>query len=140
MKGDALPQQDHVSRYCKGTACTEDGQVTGAAFQLRQNEEYLSVNWLEYLQQPHREEEIREIRRILSSKLALGHSARIAVLNVGQTISFVRAESPDGRNLRILHDPKQNDPSHSGIYDLRHDDDLIAELMAEVVREIYPAR
>ena len=140
MKGDSLPTQDHFFRYCRGTACTEDGQVTSAAFQLRKNEEYLSVNWLECLGLLNREEEIREIRRILSSKLRLGQSARMAVLNVGEMINFVRSESPDGRNLRVLHDPEQDDPSHSGIYDLRHGDDLIADLIAEVVRKTYPAR
>lgn len=140
MKGDPLPTVDHISRYCKASTCAEDGRVTGAAFQLRQNEEYLSVNWLEYSQLRNRQEEIQEIRRILGSKLTLAQSARIAVMNVGQTISFVHAGSPDGRSLQVLHDPEEGDPSHSGIYNLPYDDILIAELIAEVVQATYPAK
>ncbi len=49
-------------------------------------------------------------------------------------------ESPDGRNLEVLHDPLMNDPSHSGIYNLKQDDELIAELILETVRESYSAR
>ena len=80
MKGDPLPEQDHISRYCFAIHCTENGKVTWTAFQLRQIDDYLSVNWMEYLRLDHRQEEIGEIRKILSSKLTLGAKAKIAVV------------------------------------------------------------
>jgi len=140
MKGDLLPEQDHISRYCSAIHCTENGEVTGTAFQLRQIDDYLSVNWLEFLRVNHRQEEIGEIRKILRSKLTLRASAKIAVLNVGEIIKYVRSNSPEAQELRILHEPEDNDPSHSGIYGYSYDDHLIADLIAETVQEIYPAR
>ena len=138
MKGDPIPDQDHISRYCSAMHCTENGQVTGTAFQLRQIEECLSVNWLEFFHLADRQEEIREVRKVL--RLKHGAKAKIAVLNVGETIKYVRTQSPDARNLSMLHEPEEDDPSHSGIYGFQYDDHLIADLIAEMVQETYPAR
>jgi len=140
MKGDPVPDQDHICRYCSAFRCTENGQVTGTAFRPRQVDEYLSVNWLEFFHLADQQDEIREVRKVLSSKLTLGAKAKIAVLNVGKTIKYVRTKSPDARNLSVLHEPKEDDPSHSGIYRFQHDDHLIADLIAEMVQETYPAR
>ena len=49
-------------------------------------------------------------------------------------------ESPDGRNLEVLHDPLIDDLSHSGICNLKQNEELIAELILETVREFYSAR
>jgi len=140
VKGDLLPDHDHISRYCSVTQCTEGEQVTGRAFQLRQIDNYLSANWLEFLQLYNRKNEIEEIRKVLSSKLSLGAKAKIAVLNVGKIIDYVCTKSPDARKLRVSHEPEENDPSHSGVYGYGYDDQLIADLIAEAVQEIYPAR
>jgi len=40
----------------------------------------------------------------------------------------------------MLHEPEEDDPSHSGIYGFQYDDRLIADLIAEMVQETYPAR
>lgn len=48
----ALPDTDHVSRYCKPSTVGEDGLPTEQAFSLRPGEDHLSVNWLEYLGDP----------------------------------------------------------------------------------------
>ena len=50
MKGDPVPNQDHISRYCSAIHCKENGQVSGTAFRPSQADEYLSVNWLEFFQ------------------------------------------------------------------------------------------
>lgn len=140
MKGDLLPDHDHISRYCSVTHCTEDGQVTGRAFQLRQTDKYLSVNWLEFLQLCNRKNEIGAVRKVLGSKLNLNAKAQIAVLNAGKIIDYVRTKSQDARKLRVSHEPEETDPSHSGIYGYGYDDQLIADLIAEMVHENYPAR
>lgn len=141
MTGDPVPTQDHISRCCFASKCTEEGQVTGAAFQLREGiDKYLSVNWLEYLQQVNRQEEIQEVRRVLNSKLRLTANAKIAVLNVGDILNHVRTKSPDNRNLSVLHEPIEDDLSHSGIYGFKYDDPMIGDLIAEVVQETYPAK
>jgi hypothetical protein len=142
MKGDEIFDQDHVSRYCSPIHAP-DGNIQATAFMLRQVDENLSVNWLEYFKCSSRESEIAELRKVYSAKnLIIKVNGKIAVLNVGEVRETVLAGSPDGRKLEILHDPEENDPSHSGIYNLKHDDEMIAELILETVREneIYPAR
>ena len=139
MKGDKIPDQNHIARYCKPTQVS-DGQIQATAFMLRAGEESLSVNWLEFLNCSSRESEITEIRNIYSAKLNVGARAKIAVLNVGEVRQKVHTESPDGRNLEVIHVPLIDDPSHSGIYNLKQDDELVAELILETVREAYSAR
>jgi len=143
MKGDLLPESDHIARYCKPTQAPK-GQIQATAFMVRSGEESLSVNWLEYLNCSSREHEITEIRNTYASKFnRVGATAKIAVLNVGEVREKVLTESEDKRNLEILHDPiedEPSDPSHSGVYNLKPDDELIAELILETVLEDYPAR
>ena len=106
MKGDVVPDADHVSRYCSRSRLTEEGKVTAAAFQLKEDEQSISVNWLESLDQPNREAEIAKVREALSSDITLRRTGRIAVLNVGETRSHVYREThPENKDLRFLHDP-----------------------------------
>ena len=139
MKGDTIPDQNHIARFCRPMQVNE-GQIQAAAFMLRADEKSLSVNWLEFLNCSSRENEITKIRTIYSETFTVGARARIAILNVGEVRKKVLTESPDGRNLEVLHDPLINDLSHSGIYNLKQDDELIAELILETVRDSYSAR
>lgn len=139
MKGEKIPDPDHIARFCRPMHVS-DGQVQAVAFMLRPGEKSLSVNWLEFLNCPNRDSEITEIRNIYSVKLNVGARAKLAVINVGEVCEKVLTESPDRRNVEVLHDPMDDDPSHSGIYNLEPDGELIAELILETVRETYPAR
>jgi len=140
MKGDTIPDQHHVARFCDNKHI-DGGFIQATAFMLRSGEESLSVNWLEFLNCSCRESEIDELRKTYSRKLKLGMKAKIAVLTVGEVREKMLRESTDRRNLKVLHDPETNDPSRSGIYNLRHDDEIIiAELILETVQETYPAR
>jgi hypothetical protein len=140
MKGQAIPDSDHVGRYCKAST-VENGEISAAAFMMRETEEYLSVNWLEVLKSPSRASQIRDLQELYTKKLKVGATARIAILNVGTLRSKVERESPDSRLLRVLHEPEEpDDPSHAGIYEIPHGDEIIAELIAQVVLEKYPAR
>ena len=139
MKGETIPDQNHIARFCRPMQAPE-GQIQATAFMLRADDESLSVNWLEFLNCSSRESEITKIRTIYSETFTVGARAKIAILNVGEVRKKVLTESPDGRNLEVLHDPLINDLSHSGIYNLKQDDELIAELILETVRESYSAR
>ena len=139
MKGEKIPDQNHIARFCRPLQVNEE-QIQATAFMLREGEECLSVNWLEFLNCSNRENEITKLRTIYSETFTVGARAKIAVLNVGDVHDKVLTESPDSRNLEVLHDPAMNDPSHSGIYNLKQDDELIAELILETVRESYSAR
>jgi hypothetical protein len=140
MKGQAIPDSDHVGRYCKAST-VENGEISAAAFMIRETEEYLSVNWLEVLKSPSRASQIRDLQELYTKKLKVAATAQIAILNVGTLRTKVERESPDSRLLRVLHEPEEpDDPSHAGIYEIPHDDEIIAELIAQVVLEKYPAR
>ena len=139
MKGQTIPDSDHVARYCKPSA-VENDEVQPTAFMVRITDESLSVNWLEELKCLDRITEIRELQGLYAKKLQVRAAARIAVLNVGVIRAKVQRESPTRRELRVLHDPRPEDPSHSGIYDIPYDDEIVAELIAQVVLETHPAR
>jgi len=138
-----VPDSDHIARYCKPMAI-EDGRLLPTAFMLRPEEEYLSVNWLEYLNCSNRESEIQGVLAAYSAKqFKPKASSKIAVLNVGKVRQAVRLESSDGRNLRILHKPSlPYDPSHSGVHNISPDNELIAEIIVQLIcdRDIYSTR
>ena len=142
MKNDPVPVSDHISRYCRGGSLDSNDQPTGASFQLGDKDEYLSVNWLELLQLPDRDAEISEVRRVLATKLGVGGSAKLAVLNVGGVQAYVRERSE--YQLRILHRPDEPpefpDLSHSGIFDTELDEMRIAQLIAQKVLETHSAK
>ena len=147
MKGERIPDEDHIARYCPFNKLSDDRKPQATAFMLRPprpdrpDDKSLSVNWLEFLNCPNRDSEITEIRSIYSSTFRrVGSKAKIAVLNVGEVCTKVLKESPDNRNLEVLHDPQENDQSHSGIYNLRQNDEAIAELIRKTVLETCSAR
>lgn len=49
MSSQNLPENDHVSRYFGFDDLDEEGLPSPGAFELREGEEYLSVDWLEFL-------------------------------------------------------------------------------------------
>jgi len=145
MSGDHIPDPDHIARYCGGKQIDENGRIDGAAFRLRRRdgipEEYLSVNWLEFLATVNRPAQVAALQAVFLSKaFKVGSTARFAVLNVGDLRAYVRDESPDRRELSVLHEPEQDDASHCGLYGLRMDDDLISDLIAGIVHETYSAK
>ncbi len=139
MKGDRIPDKDHIARHCAPKTVYDD-KIQPSAFFLRENEDGLSVNWLEYLNCASRDLEIAEIQKVYSAKLRVGAKAKVAVLNAGEVRKKIKTGSPDNRILDILHEPEENDLSHSGIYNLKPDYELIAELILQAVNETYPAR
>jgi hypothetical protein len=141
MPGPEIPGTDHVCRLCGGSKC-EDGRPLGAAFMPRLDEAYFSTNWLECTGAATREDQLTVIRQHLTNKhMKLTANGRLAVLHLQTVIDHVRSSSPDARTLAAHHEPiLPCDPSHSGIYGYTADDQLIADLIAEVVQEVHKAR
>lgn len=144
MPSERILDSDHISRYCGGVQVKEDGTVSGTAFRLRKQreawEEYLSVNWLEFLERNSRDKQITEVQNVIAGKLNARAKAVLAVLNVGRMRAHVFNNSDDHRDLRAVHAPEHDDSSHSGVYGLQPEDDEVADLIAQVVQETYPAR
>lgn len=143
MNGDILPGTDSVARLCKGSHLDPDtGSPGPGAFMLRENESYLSVNWLEYFEQCTHEERLLEIRRVLANKRTISSTARLALLNIGNAIRIVG----DTPLLVFTHEPINSpglvaDPSHSGINNIQNFEPLlVAEKLAEAVIELSAAK
>lgn len=141
MPGPEIPGTDHVCRLC-GPSKSDDGQPLGAAFMLPPSEPYLSTNWLEFNGASSRAEQLKDIRQHLTNKgMTLPLNGCLAVLHLQTLIDHVRSNAPDARALAAHHEPiLPSDPSHSGIYGYTAQDDLIADLIAQVVQEVHKAR
>ena len=144
MIDDPIPVTDHVSRHCRQSRLTEDGRPMPAAFHLRteKNENYLSVDWLEFLDS-NRTNQLEAVRKIFKKR---GYDVKakdvFAVLNVDNTINYVKKNSPDKRMLSIVHQPRHQKDSHSGIFNTNHSnmERIIAIKISESVEDIYPAK
>ena len=146
MKGDDLPDHDHVVRYVKPSMVEEDGAANGADFRLRPHrpdDSGLSVSWLEVFGSDH-VHQLAEVRRL--SRLQLRANGLFADMNVGKVRSEVVQEL---ETLRIVHDPleatagHEADPSHAEFTGLPPGDSdqalLIGDLIAECVSATHPA-
>lgn len=92
-----------------------------AAFYPRNGEEYLSVNWLEFLDAEVRGAAIRQVRECLCNKgFGIGASAKFVSLEVG-AIKEKLDELSNGCSA-VTHQPCEDDPSHSGIFGVPAED------------------
>jgi len=136
-----IPDGDHVSRYCKPSAVGKNGLPTSAAFQRREGEEWLSVNWLEFFREPDLEAAVERVREAFRSKgYALRPNGRFAVINAGEARAVVKNNA--GYLGRVEHLPTADDESHAGLsgYTAIHDLAVAVDLRALIEREhIHPA-
>jgi hypothetical protein len=126
-----LPDEDHVMRYVPWGKLRrdEDDSVLGflpQAFQLRPEEEVLSVGWIEFFADPATrvQESVWALRR---ARQAGGKSA-FAIGNVGKIKGTCRVH---GTKVRILHEPTDDEPAHAGIRRLPWDDLILLTALAE---------
>ena len=136
--GDPLPDSDHVARYCRPLLVDHSGWPKVEAFQRRQTEDYASVNWIEFFDEPDRQASVAALRRVLTSKgFGLGASGKLAVLSVAAI-----TQARDGE-FAVRYKPEPDDASHSGIcgYPEDREDDLdVALELSMLIVEVFPAR
>lgn len=140
MTEQALPDSDHVARYCSPQQVEEDGLPSARAFLPRKGEASLSVFWLEYFAAANLNDAIGELRSTIDEQgtLTLKRNGRFAVINIGLAKRAVRTAG--GVELAVEHAPTTDAPAHaeiSGINSFR----LAHALRSLVTREdMYPAR
>jgi len=133
-KGKNLPDEDHVIRYVPWGRLRRDEEdnILGflpQAFQLRPEEDYLSVNWLEY----HDGDRERQIRLSVwdmraSFEKPLGAKSAFAISNVAQVKKTCQGF---GSRVRVIHEPDlPKNPGHSAIRQLPRDDLNLLDAMA----------
>ncbi len=128
--GDDIRDSDHVVRYCKPRHILQDGRISEPAFALRESEEYLSVNWLEYFSVNMRtpEQVLQKIRDTIG--LELSRKARFAKICVGEAKRRIEG-------AQVKYRPIRTNISHAGLYTSEQNRDRTLEL-ANLVIEIFP--
>ena len=111
-----------------------------SAFGLRQGENYLSVNWLEYFHVADLSTAVGKVRGVFLSKgYQVRRNGRFVVLNIGAAKSAVFEGVR--RELHVNHYPLANDPSHACILGYGPDDLMVGVELAYLVtpQEVYSA-
>ena len=110
------------------------------AFLVREGEDYLSVNWLEYFQEPDLSTAVQRVREAFRAKgFRLGRRGAFAIIMVGDAKKAIREQS--GNLLRFEYAPSHDDASHAAIYGYTARDLVVAAELAALVgpRDVYPA-
>jgi len=135
-----IPDSDHVLRYCSPRHVEKDtGEISAGAFGLRpkkegrEEEKYLSVNWVEYFEDMEINQQVAKIREDVSKNLELKPSGRFAKINVGRAKEEIES-------AEIKHILKEENPSHSGIYVTQENREATLELANMITsNDIFPA-
>lgn len=131
---EELPDDSTVVRYVRPSQTRDDGTIDGAAFQLRPDEDYLSVQWLEQFDHIPQDKRLEQAARLI--RLRLSKTGRFAKFNVG---AIARAVQKAGFDIRFLHYPleasndHEADPSHSGVSGLPSEEDAQSELVGDLI-------
>ena len=157
MMVNIIPDEHHVTRYCKPRQI-ENGWPTPDAFLLRPIDQgTLSVNWLEFftagrvlVARGDREAAIAKVRGVI--QMDLSHDGLFAVLNIEWLKQAI--EAGGGQSPYVKHDPQSAkpaegrrpkrapDPSHTVAYGYQVADlDVAVQLLALVgPDDVYPGR
>ena len=137
---DRLHRDDHVARWCRTTCVDQETKWPKvSAFYLREGENDLSTNWLEYYSDDHTDA-VNTIRDNFPLTLTVG--GRFVVLNVGQALDSVANRG--ARSATAKHTPAEGNPSHASIWweDIHLNNQVFAaELHTLITSEsIYPGK
>ena len=139
-----LLSNHNVARYCSQRRMGDDGLPLEAAFFLRDNEDYLSTNWLEHFDPSDRAPQLAGVRQSLIDKgRTVSRNAFFAVLNVGVSVAYCKGKL--GLDIRFTVLGETHDPSHAGIFGTRLSTEkecadaagALAKCVAQ--HEVYPA-
>ena len=124
----------HVMRYCSPKHVRRNGQISETAFALKPDEQYLSVDWLEYFNGDATfSRQLTQVQEAVQQRLTVKHNGKFLKIQAGE----VRA-----LKLRIAHEPGvEADPSHAGIYPEALEDLAFMLALANLVNpeDIFPA-
>ena len=132
MKGHNLPDEHHIVRVVSYSRLQKDsdGQPIGllfSAFQRKENEEGLSVTWMEYFKGSREDRISAAVKAIRASALTVGKKSGFAVGNVGGIKSVCLHQK---HKIRIIHWPEDDNKAHAEIRQLPRDDTILLEQLA----------
>jgi hypothetical protein len=140
-----VPDEHHIARYVPWGRLEKDkdNNVVGylpQAFERREDEDALSVNWVERTKGSigtRLRTAAKFIRDTQKSK-TLGSKGRLAILNVG---AVKQTCITHGHRVRIVHQPISGNEPHSGIRQLPRDDlELLDAITEQVLCDVEVGR
>ena len=129
-----LSDHHNVARHCGEQAISEfNGLPKAAAFKLRDDETYLSVNWLECFHEHNFDIALIGIRCAMTrNDRTIGARSQFATLNVGNARNAIYQKLE--YVPQIIRKVKEFDESHAGIYVRREKAGIVAFELAKQVR------
>ena len=109
----ALCSDSHVGRYCSFSQ-HENELPLPTAFELRDDEEFLSANWIECFCMSNLTSGMKKVREEFKKHHGMTENGRFAVLNVGDARKTIYAEYDTALRIEDLQD--ENYPSHTSIW------------------------
>lgn len=137
-KGQQLLDTHHVMRYVPWAKLRRDGddQVIGflpGAFELREKEDHLSVNWLEHFP-GDQEDQVTECVKEFRGKFGVKKKSAFGVAEVGKIRDICQRS---GKAVRIVYSPSPGNRSHASIQKLpREEFSLLEALAADAFTEM----
>ena len=132
-----LPAEDHVVRYVPWARLRKDEDdnvigVLGAAFRLRDDEEYLSATWAEYFAGSHADRVAAAIRVLRASEMTVTARSGFAIGNVNSVKETCLADRRRHK-IRIIHEPEADNEAHTALRGWPRDNEDLLNLLAESV-------
>jgi hypothetical protein len=134
----AIPSTEHIIRYVpwklliKGEDEVTVVGVFPQAFDLRDNEEYLSVTWVEHFSGVTICDRLHSAVQTFRKTMSAGAKSRYLMGNVG---AVHRICDDNDKRVRIVHEPDEN-PGHVAIRRFPKDD---LELASQLIEEAFTA-
>jgi hypothetical protein len=129
-----VPDEDHVLRFVPHARVKRDADerpigIFPQSFSHRDNEEYLSVTWLQYFGCGY-ESAYALAAHAIRSELRVGNKAAFVVAQVSQ---LVKACAANRVRARVLHEPTDKNPAHCALRGLQKAEDQLLALLAEEI-------
>lgn len=127
-----LPDEDHIVRYVPWTRVAKDADdnvlgILPEAFQRREDEDGLSVNWLERVGASDMAAALQATVSLIGNTMKVGKKARLTVSNVHK---FKDICAQRGQQVRIIHAPEEGNEPHSEVRRIPRDDLRLLEDLA----------
>lgn len=133
-----LPDVDHCIRYVPWARLRKDEDdnvigILGAAFRLREDENYLSATWAEFFPaHSHHDRVVASIRAIRASNMDVRPKSGFAVGCVGE-VKRTCLNDPRQHKIRVVHEAEDDNPAHVALRGWPRDNDDLLNLLAEEV-------
>jgi hypothetical protein len=132
-----LDPDHHCIRYVPWARLRKDEDdtvigVLGAAFRLRDEEEYLSATWAEFFPGDHDARVCASVRAIRASSMKVSARSGFAI-GVVAAIKETCLNDRKQHRIRVIHEAEDDNPAHTALRGWPKDNDELLELLAEEV-------